>query len=148
MFLINRGQWYICASVYQGSASVPNHDVIKWKQFPPYWLFVRGIHRSPVNSPHKGKWRGALMFSLIAVWINDWVNNREAGDLRRYRAHYVVPVMRQFMHCSWAMNLCFEYVAFVSRFVANEIRIYRAPSLTISFCIHKHFIYIKFNSIL
>ena len=27
-------------------------DVIKWKHFPRYWPFVRGIHRSPVNSPH------------------------------------------------------------------------------------------------
>ena len=33
------------------------------------------------------------MFSLICVWINGWVNNREAGDLRRYRDHYDVPVM-------------------------------------------------------
>ena len=62
-------------------------DVIKCKHFPRYWPFVRGIHRSPVNSPHKGHWRGALMFSLICVWINGWVNNGEAGDLRRYRAH-------------------------------------------------------------
>ena len=68
-------------------------DVIKWKHFPRYWPFVRGIHRSLVNSPHKGQWRGALMFSLICVWINGWVNNREAGDLRRYRAHYDVIVM-------------------------------------------------------
>ena len=30
----------------------------------------------PVNSPHKGQWGGALMFSLICVWINGWVNNR------------------------------------------------------------------------
>ena len=52
-----------------------------------------GIHRSPVNSPHKGQWRGTLMFSLICVWTNGWVNNREAGDLRRYRAHYDVTVM-------------------------------------------------------
>ena len=48
---------------------------------------------SPVNSQHKGQWRGALMFSLIWVWINGWVNNREAGDLRRYRVHYDVIVM-------------------------------------------------------
>ena len=47
----------------------------------------------PVNSPHKGQWRGALMFSLICAWINDWVNNREAGDLRRHRGHYDVYVM-------------------------------------------------------
>ena len=46
-------------------------DVIKWKYFPRNWPFVRGIHRSQVNSPHKGQWHGALMFSLICVWIND-----------------------------------------------------------------------------
>ena len=32
--------------------------------FPRYGSFVRGIHRSPVNSPHKGQWDGALMFSV------------------------------------------------------------------------------------
>ena len=37
-------------------------DVIKWKHFLRYWTFVRGIHRSPVNSPHKGQWRRALIF--------------------------------------------------------------------------------------
>ena len=45
------------------------------------------------NSPHKGQLSGALMFSLICVWINGWVNNRKAGDLRRYHAHYDVIVM-------------------------------------------------------
>ena len=68
-------------------------DVFKRKHFPRYWSFVRGIHRSLVNSPHKGEWRGAVMFSLICVWINGWVNNREAGDLRHYRAHYGITVM-------------------------------------------------------
>ena len=48
----------------------------------------------PVNSPHNGQWRGALMFPLICVWINGWVNNCEAGDLRRHRAHYGVIVMQ------------------------------------------------------
>ena len=73
-----------------------NHDdVIKWKHFPRYWPFVRGNNRSPVNSLHKNQWRAALMFSLICVWINGWVNNRMAGDLRRYRAHYDVTVMYQ-----------------------------------------------------
>ena len=45
------------------------------------------------NSPHKGQWRGALMFTVICARINGWVNNREAGDLRRYRAHCDVTVM-------------------------------------------------------
>ena len=73
----------------------PHHDdVIKWRHFPRYWPFVWGIHRSPVNSPHKGQWHGALMFPLICVWINGWVNNREAGDLRSCHAHYDVTVMQ------------------------------------------------------
>ena len=44
-------------------------DVIQWKHFPRYWPFVRGIHRSLVNSAHKGQWRRALIFSLICAWI-------------------------------------------------------------------------------
>ena len=75
-------------------------DVIKWKHFPRYWPFVRGIHRSSVNSPHKGQWRGALIFSLICVWINDWVNDREAGDSWRYCAHNDVIIMMYFMYWS------------------------------------------------
>ena len=63
-------------------------DVIKWKHFPRYWPFCVG--NSPVTG---GQWRGALMFSLICAWINRSVNNREAGDLRLYRAHYDVIVM-------------------------------------------------------
>ena len=74
-------------------------DVIKWKHFPRFWPFVPGIHRSPVNSLHKGQWRGALMFSLICAWINGWVNNREAGNLGRHCAHYDVIVM------SWLIAL-------------------------------------------
>ena len=61
--------------------------------FPRYWPFVRGIHRSTVNFPHKGQWCGALMFSLICVWTNGWVNNRDAGDLRHHRVHYDATVM-------------------------------------------------------
>ena len=112
-------------------------DVIKWKHFPRYWPFVQGIHRSPVNSPHKGKWRGALMFSLICVWINVWVNNGEAGDLRRYRAHYDVIAMetksvamtRWINHDPWASfnenkrfpkmitKLVFENIWFIKHYI-------------------------------
>ena len=84
------------------SRSVVYHDdVIKWKHFPRNWPFVREIHRSPVNFPHKGQWRETLMFSLIYAWINDWVNNREAGDLRRQHGHYDVIVMLRLFnpHC-------------------------------------------------
>ena len=52
-----------------------------------------GIHWWPVNSLHKGQWRGALTFSLICAWINSWINNHEAGDLRRHHAYYDIIVM-------------------------------------------------------
>ena len=82
------------------------HDVvIKWKHFPRYWPFVRGIHRPPVNSPHKGQWGVALIFSLICTGINDWVNNGEAGDLRRHRAHHDVTVMYR-VSCQFTVWLC------------------------------------------
>ena len=90
----NVGNESVLSNTVEFHIIAPQHDdVIKWKHFPRYWPFVRGIHRFPVNSPHKGQRRGALMFSLICVWINGWVNDREAGDLRRYHAHYDVTVM-------------------------------------------------------
>ena len=76
------------------TANGTHDDVIKWKHFPRYWPFVRGIHRWPVNSPHKGQWHRALMFSLICAWINSWVNNRDVGYLRCHSAHYDVTVMQ------------------------------------------------------
>ena len=50
----------------------------------------------PVNSPHKGTKASDAefdMFSLICAWVNEWINNGEAGDLRRHRAHYGVIVI-------------------------------------------------------
>ena len=73
-------------------------DVIKWKHFPCYRPFVPGIHRSPVNSPHKGQWRGALIFYLICARINGWVNNHEASDI-----YYVFRFLR-FNLCPWLIS--------------------------------------------
>ena len=89
--------------------------------FPRYWPFVRGIHRSPVNSPHKGQRRGALMFSLICARINRWTNNRKAGDLRRCRSHCDVIVM----------YICWRSGTIKHRSTANTIS-YTRSQLTIS----------------
>ena len=72
--------------------NIGHDDVIKWKHFPRYCPFVWGIHRSPVNST-KGSDAELWCFLWFAHWINGWVNNREAGDLRRHRAYYDVIVM-------------------------------------------------------
>ena len=72
--------------------------------FPRYGLFVRGIYRSPLNSPHEGQWVGASMFSLIYTWIDGWENNRQAGDLRRNCSHYNVTVI-----CFVIPFTCYRY---------------------------------------
>ena len=122
------------AAHWDNIAKLYRHDdVIKWKHFPRYWPFVRGIHRSPVNSPHTGQWRGSLMFSLICVWIYGWVNNGEAGDLRYYRAHFDATVMvygqqtlylvplDTFMRVE--MVLCFDISHSAKIGLINQIRI-------------------------
>ena len=87
-----------CSNPFHSMASSrPYGDRTLWwrhqmEAFPRYWPFVRGIHWFLVNSPYKGQWRGALMFTLICSWINGWVNNREAGDLRCHHAHYDIIV--------------------------------------------------------
>ena len=74
-------------------------DVIKRKHFPRYWSFARGIHRSPVNSQHKGQWRRALMFSLISAsnkrlskqsW--GWWFETSSSPLWRHRNGFRDPV--------------------------------------------------------
>ena len=86
------------------------HDnVIKWKHVPRYWAFVREIHRLPENSPHKGQWRKALMFSLICARLNGRVINREAGDLRRHRTHYDVTVMGTMIYNSARAKYFLKY---------------------------------------
>ena len=77
--------------ITQNSVWIMWHDdVIKWKHFPRYWFFVRGIHRSPVRRSFDVF---LVTFSLICAWTNGWVNNREAGELTRHCAHYNVTVM-------------------------------------------------------
>ena len=92
-----------------GFFSVENDDFIKLKHFPRYWLFVRKIHRSP----HKAQRWGALMFSLVCPWINGWVNDGEAGDLRCHRAHYDVIVIIPPKYSHIALIRCRESIRLI-----------------------------------
>ena len=79
--------------IERDSILVYHDDVIKWKHFPRNWPFVRIIHR-PRWIPHtKASDAELWCFLWSAGCINGWVNNREAGDLRRHRGHYYVSVM-------------------------------------------------------
>ena len=85
----------------QGPSNMGHNNVIKWIQFPCYWPFAREIHWSPVNSPHKGQWRGALMFSLICAWTNGWINHRDAGDLSQGNS----IITRSAIDMLWHLNI-------------------------------------------
>ena len=116
--------------VYSNDTSVIDYVIVCERRFPlisgfhiawwRYWPFVWGIHRSPVKSPHKGQWRRALMFCFfICAWINGWVNNREAGDLRRHRAHYDVIIMEIFDPCYSDVHCPVKFLSTVDKWVKN-----------------------------
>ena len=104
-----------------------NSGVIKWKHLPRYWPFVRWIHRPPLDSPHKGQWRGALMFSLIFAWTNGWAKSRDAGDLRRHPAHYDVFVMNQseVLVLSLQQIIHFEMILYGVYLINYHMRLFR-----------------------
>ena len=110
IFTVNLGFTYrklVAHAAFKSKHNSNHDDVIKRKHILRYWPFVRRIHRSPVNSPHKGQWRETLMFSLICAWTNDWVNHGNAGDLKRHRTHYDVTLMRM-----WNVSIC-TYVSVI-----------------------------------
>ena len=106
---------HVLRFIYSSDAYItPGHTILPEENTPeiqaaflkvrPWWrhqmetfsaLLAICAGNSPVlvNSTHRGQWRGALVFSLICAWINGWVNNREADDLRRHRGHYDVNIM-------------------------------------------------------
>ena len=98
------GEWRNTNATFGGWTLIddqfPKPDTVAWYRCNTWWRHQMETFSALLaicagfNRGHKGQWRGALMFSLICVWIKGWVNNRDAGDLRRYRTHYDVTVMR------------------------------------------------------
>ena len=87
--------WRIYASLCFNVLTIRHWPRHTWwrnqmETFVTLLAFVNGILGSPMDSHHKGQWRGALIFSLICAWINGWVSNRDDGDLKRHRARYGV----------------------------------------------------------
>ena len=72
-------------------------DVTKWKHFPRYWPFVWGIHRRPVNSPHKGPVTRSfdVFFDLHLIkrlsrhWWGWWIETLTRPLWRHCNARYI-----------------------------------------------------------
>ena len=61
------------------------------------------------NSPVPGEFPAHRPVTLICVWINSWVNNRKAGDLRRHRTHYGVIVLCCLFFTPRLLGLIYAY---------------------------------------
>ena len=85
-------------------ARIIHDDVIKWNHFLRHWPSVRGIHRSPVNSPHKGHRRGALQFSLISAWINGRVNMQGQNNWGNWGSPGVMKLWVAWEVLRWLMK--------------------------------------------
>ena len=64
---------------------------------------------------YKGQWHGALMFSLICVWTNDWANNRDASDLIRQCAHCDVTGMVNLSLCFLLSTWIYSYIVVLNK---------------------------------
>ena len=116
---------------YKLTSNMLHDDVIKCKHFPRYWPIVRGLHRLPVNSLTKARDAELWCFLWSAPWINAWVNNREAGDLMRHRAHYDVIVMicvsvvlAPFQNITWGvhdMETISTFLALCERTIGHKL---------------------------
>ena len=99
-----------------------------------------GNSPAPVNSPHKGQWRGAFIFSWICNWINSWVSNREAGDLRHHHALYDVILMYYLnLHGPVRGNIYNNYQASMVKNILSNLQytVHQIPKLK-SFLSHHH----------
>ena len=130
-----------CFMGYTTSNTTKHDGVIKWEHFPRYWPFVQWICRWPVNSPHKGQWREALMFSLIWTWTNGWVNNGDAAWC------FETPSRPLWRHCNERSDsqvldrvcLCYCCVTSLTKYDTwyhkqfTEVRLIKCHHLTIGF---------------
>ena len=89
------------------SPFLPLHDdVIKWNLSPRYWPIVRGIHRSPVNSPHKGQWRWVMISSLIWVIVNSNFRNKLQWNLKRNSCIFIQESACENLVCKKWRQFC------------------------------------------
>ena len=93
VYMNNNNSNLLLAVAREAGAQRAHADVIQWKHFPHCWLFVKGVHRSAVDYPHEGQWRGALMFYLMCAWTHGWTKSPVAGNFRRHGTHCDVTVM-------------------------------------------------------
>ena len=82
-------------SEINGWSQIPLHSRYAWWRHQMETFSAVCAGKSPVTGefPAQRPVTRSFVFSLISVWINCWVHNRDTGDLISHRAHYDVFVM-------------------------------------------------------
>ena len=129
-------------------ASLESHDdVIKWKHFSRYWPLCgdcTGHRWIPLTKATDAE---LLCFLWSAPWINGWVNNREAGESRRHRAHHDVILMTlglwDTLVSSWSWHTVYRADSrfapsqWETALLCNDVSNWLGASLESALCIYK-----------
>ena len=87
----NTSPWYACDFCIHKMSAL-RYDIIPWKFFLHFWYFMRRIHRSQRDSPHKG----SAIRSSDTVRLSVWRNNQSSDRWSKWshsehsRAYYVL----------------------------------------------------------
>ena len=76
------------------------------------WPFVRGIHRLPVDSPHRGSECAPFVFSPLLDWKSCWSNTGVSADLRRRDANLTSLCYHRSSH--WILLLQVKVTEWIS----------------------------------
>ena len=102
--------WDIRTTMWHQNLTLCIYMMMSWNgTFSELLLLSLCTRNSPFTSefPAQSQWRGALMFSLICARINGWVNNGEAGDLRRHHTHHYDTVKKD-REMKFIRTICFS----------------------------------------
>ena len=71
-----------CTKIVTYKSTFTFGDVMTWKCFLHYWSPMRRLHRSSVDSSHKGSNINADRWRFLLTRTRWWANTRVASDLR------------------------------------------------------------------
>ena len=137
-----QGHGVDCQYIQINPGSWLHDDVIKWKHFPRYWPFVRRIHRSPVNSPHKGPWRGALMV-FFYLRLNKrlckqswgwWFEMRLRPSWRHCNVVILVSLVSTVLNRKNILRISIVFCAFVDKQYQKAVLAANSGSYSYEYC--------------
>ena len=121
-------------SPFEYERSTVSLGIMTWNRFSHYWPFVRGMYRSPIDSPHKGRAMRSILLSLLLAWAICWLIRRVANGLRRkchvnvitrkYWPQILYDTLAPIVHTLWYgyLNVWYRWVS-ARKTIANALKL-------------------------